>query len=370
MRKIKVLHFIRSFEIGGAEKLVVQLAREQKETYNIEPCIASFLKLGTLDEEARAAGIRTYFVSSGRIKYFSHYLGVYKLIKRVSPHIVHIHGFHSQIYAAPVAKMMRLPIVFTKHGRAVISMGKLPFLRKAIYNLSNIVVAVSKETSNSFSSKTGIDVSKVVVIYNGIDPDNLSILNKEESKGYLGFSKDSIVIGSVARLDKVKDHSTLIEAFAKVSSVEKNCILLIVGDGPERRNIEKKVNDLGLNDRVILTGFTDDVSRYLSAMDLFVQTSTEEGLSMTILEAMAAGLPIMVTPVGGNPELIQHGETGIFIPVGDSSQLASYIIKFIKDPSRFIEMGNKAKEIVREKFTLSNTAHQYVRVYKMLLGEV
>jgi len=365
---VDVLHVIRSFEIGGAEKLVLKLASAQAASGGVVPQIASLMGIGPLREEASARGLITHVVGVGGVKYVSGMCRILRLLKRLKPDIVHTHNFLSHVHAAPVARVLRIPVVHTKHGRAVTSIGWAPWLRRAIYNLADRIVVVSGETGTAFREKTGVDESKIRVVYNGIDTGGLSGPGRDDARGRLGIPSGVKVLGTVSRLDRVKDHDTLLEAFARVVSRRKDCLLIIIGDGPERGNIERKVEALGLDESVRLIGFTDQVPLYLAAMDLFLQPSKEEGLSMTILEAMAAGLPVIATPVGGTPEVIDDGETGRLVDVGNAEKLASCIVEFLEKPDEYAVMAKNARLRVEREFTLERMAEGYEKVYREVLG--
>ncbi|RLB79057.1 MAG: hypothetical protein DRH24_13525 [Deltaproteobacteria bacterium] len=295
-------------------------------------------------------------------------LKVMGIIRRVRPDIVHTHNFLAHVNAAPAAKLLRKAVVHTKHGRAVTSISWAPFIRRWLYNLSDKIVVVSKETGVSFREKTGVSERRIKVVYNGVDTSVFEGYSKGEAKKSLGIPEDTVVFGAVSRLDRVKDHITMVDAFADVLSKGKECLLMIVGDGPERENIERRVQELGISDHVRMVGFTDEVPGHLAAMDLFLQPSREEGLSITILEAMASGVPVVATPVGGTPEMIEDGVTGRLVAIGDSRMLSSVMIEFLEEPQKFSLMAERALKRVKESFTLSTMANEYEKIYREVLS--
>jgi glycosyltransferase involved in cell wall biosynthesis len=368
-KRIKVTHILRSLEYGGAERLVVGLAGFQKESGRLEPELLCMRGLGPLEADARKLGLPFSLVGLSGIRYLSPYVRVKRALEGSRPDIVHIHNFLSQMNAAPAAGRLGIPIVHTKHGRAVTSLGRLPRLRRYLYELSRAIVVVSKETGESFISKTGVDPSMVRVIYNGIHTGKYAGLDRTASRDALGFGGDVVVFGCISRLDPVKDHPTMLRALKKVCERRDGARLLIVGDGPERERIERLAGELSLGAKVHLAGFQEDVAPYLAAMDAFIQPSIQEGLSLTILEAAAAGIPIMATPVGGTPEVIRDGETGVLVGVGDADSLAGAMERFIENPEPFALMARKAREAVERTFSIEAMARSYESLYLEILQD-
>jgi len=180
------------------------------------------------------------------------------------------------------------------------------------------------------------------------------------------------VVGTVGRLAAVKDQSSLLRALAAIIQAEPaqrttlRCIL--VGDGPERASLQSLVEELALGDCVWMAGDRDDIPNLLACMDVFVLPSLGEGISNTVLEAMATGLPVVATRVGGNPELVTEGDTGMLVPVGNVTALAQALQRLIDDPALCIRMGNAGLERVQRDFDWQRTVTTYLQVYDALLG--
>ena len=175
----------------------------------------------------------------------------------------------------------------------------------------------------------------------------------------LGISERSCVIGVVGRLDPIKDHSTLFQAFAEVRKASPDARLLVVGDGPERAYLE----DLA-GDGILFLGNRLDVPVILQALDIFVLSSLNEGISNTILEAMATGLPVIATKVGGNSELVEDGATGILVPPKEPKAIASALLKYIRNPEIRNSHGNRGRINAIQVFSIENMVKGYVTVYK------
>jgi glycosyltransferase involved in cell wall biosynthesis len=368
-RTIRVAHVLRSLEFGGAEKLVVDLAGTQKESGRIAPELVCLESFGPLRAEAERRGLSCTLVGSGGVRYLSAMRRLGGHFSRTRPHIVHTHNFISHVHAAPAARLARVPVVHTKHGRALASFAWSKRFRRFLYHLADRIVVVSRETGESLREKSGIDPARIVVIYNGIDTARFGDLDRAGARRELGLGGEAVVFGAVSRLDPVKDHPTMLRAFAKASKSGAGCVFVIVGDGPERGSVERLIGELGLGDSVKLTGFTDDVPRRLAAFDLFLQPSTEEGLSLTILEAAAAGVPVVASAVGGTGEIIENGKTGTLIAAGDTEALAAVLSRFIENPAPFREMARGARETVERRFSLASMAAAYEELYRSVCAE-
>lgn len=366
-KKIKILHAVRSLEFGGAEKMVVDLSAIQKESGLVEPFILCIVRGGPLTHRATELGLKYSICGMESNKYLSPAIKIYRQIKKFNIDIVHTHNFVSHFRASIAAKISRVPIIHTKHGRAVNMLQRFPVLRRLIYNFAEKIVVVSEDTREIFIEKTGIVREKTEVIYNGIGINKFSISRVDGLREKLDIGESDIIFGSVSRLDPVKDHLTLVRAFAKVCPSNKNIKLLIIGDGPERERIEKMIEKLSIKKQVKMVGFSDDIPSFLSIMDLFLQPSLEEGFSLTILEAMAAGVPVVSTPVGGTPEIIREGETGTLVPAGDVKGFTDVMNKFLSNREHFQSMAKRAKENVSSNFSLDSMADNYLSLYYSIL---
>jgi len=183
----------------------------------------------------------------------------------------------------------------------------------------------------------------------------------------LRLDSDYTILGAVSRLDQVKDHKTLINAFSNISKKWNKCVLIIVGDGPEKPNIIRQIEKLGLKNKVFLLGFIHEVERFLPSIDLFLQPSIYEGLSLTILEAAAAGIPIVSTPVGGTPEIITNKHEGVLVEPGNADALTKAIDNYMISPQEYKEMANNIKQKVYANFSLQTMNRNYENVYYRLL---
>jgi glycosyltransferase involved in cell wall biosynthesis len=251
-----------------------------------------------------------------------------------------------------------------------------------------VIVAVSKSTVEDLVVRHRISRSELVVIANGVEVGGRG--QKVEGEGgaevrrLLGIPAEAFILGSVGRLAAVKGYDRLITALAALqklqasirreengSSVDAECatnkgrryVLLLVGDGPERKLLEMLAQELGVADRVIIAGYQPDPAPYLNAMDMFILSSRSEGLSVALLEAMAAGVPVAVTDVGENSGVIDHGGCGVVLP-DEEGKWAGVLATAVADRKHTDERVEAARKRVRERYSLSATLASYERVYQ------
>jgi glycosyltransferase involved in cell wall biosynthesis len=213
----------------------------------------------------------------------------------------------------------------------------------------------------------GFPSSRVGVIHNGIDPGRQPDEGERmRARKTLGFGADAFLVGSVARLDPVKDLKTLIAAYARLHTHPGHAALVLVGDGEERAALEACARDLGVAGGVHFVGYRADIRHLLAAFDVYVNSSVSEGVSLTILEAMATGLPVVATRVGGTPEVVLHGNTGLLVEPRDPAALATAIDELGRDRDRGRALGAAGRVRVDTFFTIDRMVSDYARVYTRL----
>jgi len=226
---------------------------------------------------------------------------------------------------------------------------------------------------NSFV-RQGIDKSKCVVVHNGIAIETVPNASRQDIRKMWGISDENILIGAVGSLIKRKRINDLIEAFAELNnpliSPLSKCRLkcIIVGDGPEKDKLQKQVLNMGLQDKVVFTGFQSDAISYINALDILVMASEKEGLPRVILEAMLMGKPVIACDIAGPSELIVDGETGFLVPVGQTKAIANAMLSLTKDSALRDQMGEKAKERVTRNFPVEKYANSVNKIFEELIN--
>jgi glycosyltransferase involved in cell wall biosynthesis len=280
--------------------------------------------------------------------------------------VLHCHHYSPFVYgriAALAAPDLRL--VFTEHGR--LSDGR-PSRKRLLVNpllgrLAGDFYAVSADLRRHMLAE-GFPAERVSVIRNGIDPGSVPTpVDRDRARRLLGVSSHAFLVGTIARFDPVKDLTTLVAAFVALRSRVPNAELLLVGDGPERMRLEQQVRDGGVSRAVHFAGHRDDARHLLPALDLYVNSSSTEGISLTILEAMAASLPVVATRVGGTPEVVADQETGVLVAARSIDALASALCALAAAPDRRASFGGAGRLRLTRDFTLDRMIDDYRRVY-------
>jgi len=260
----------------------------------------------------------------------------------------------------------RLPVLFTEHGRTFpdFRRRKRVFANQFLFSKKDSVIAVGNQVKQALIVNEGIPENKIEVIYNGIDVHRF-IPNpdiRDQTRRNLGIQADETVVIHVARLDPLKDHLSAIKAFELLKETP-GIKLLIVGEGPERNNIQAEISKLGLQTRVSMLGLRDDIPDLLNAADACLLTSRSEGIPLTLAEAMATQLPVVATNVGGVPEIVKDRETGFLCDAGDTESLASSISKLCSSPEQRAAFGQAGRKRIIEHFNADAMHTQYQSKY-------
>lgn len=238
-------------------------------------------------------------------------------------------------------------------------------LKKLSYARAEKVIAICKSMKDTLVNAYGMPSGKIVVVYTGIDDvaSEYDVSSKEKLRIELGVNEEDIVLTSMGRLAEQKGHAYLIAAFARLADAFPLVVLLLTGEGPLRKALEAEVNKKGLTKRVIFTGFREDFRNILAVTDIFVFPSLEEGFPFTIIESMAACNPVIATSVGGVPEAVIDGETGIIVPPRDADALCAAIRLLLIDAALRHKMGEKGRQRVTMLFSKEKMVSETFALY-------
>ena len=362
-RAPRILQVVLSLNPGGTERLVVDLVtRLQAEIPMAVCCLDTD---GAWAEQVRAVGASV--TSLGRQPGFRPALGlaIAGIARRHRATAIHAHHYSPFVYSA-VAKL-RTPgthVVFTEHGRVSDAppSAKRRLANRVLATLPSRVFAVSDDLRQYIVAE-GFGREQVEVIYNGISlRPPVTPAARETIRQRLGADSETLVIGTVARLDPVKDLGTLVDAVGRLSQV-RSVRLVVVGDGPERATLEQRAAAAGTTSVITWLGHRDDARDWLAGCDAYVNCSISEGVSLTILEAMAAGLPVVATRVGGTPEVVTT-DTGLLVPARDMGAIVHAIDALAGDPARRTQFGTAARARVETHFSLDRMIAQYRNIYE------
>lgn len=360
--KPRILIVITLAEVGGAQSYVRDLIPGLVDQYDVTVAAHG---PGPLAEAVKARGARYVELRHVRRSISPRdVLGLFelwRLCRKLRPEIVHLNSSKAGVLGRIAGAAARVPVrVFTAHGWAFKAspgmVGRMYlWADRLVLPLTTAVICVSEtERRAGIAARTCRDKG-TYVIYNGVETEFSTV----------GLSRERVRIVSVGRLAAPKDFLTLIRAFAKLD--RRRAELLVLGDGPDRPAVEAEIVRLGLTDNVTLAGEVADVAGRLRDSDIFVLSSMSEGLPISVLEAMAAELPIVASNVGGLPELVDEGSTGALVPPGDSEELSRALSALIDDPALRLRQGEESRRRVLENFSIDACRAAHQALYDRLL---
>jgi L-malate glycosyltransferase len=371
---VRVAFVLHAMQVAGAEVLVAETIRRLAPA--IAPAVLCLDDVGRLGEELRAQGTPVECLNrrpgldlavSGKLA---------RQFDRLGIEVVHAHQYTPFFYSAlgKVRAAHRVHLMFTEHGRHypdVVSAKRRILNRLVFSRLADEVNGVCGFSVRSLAEQDGFGGRPMEVIENGIDLDRYRAgADRAQARRALGFDPDRRVIACIARFHPVKDHRTLLAAFASTAAHIPDVDLWLAGDGPLRADLERLAADLRIADRTKFLGVRSDVPALLQASDVFTLTSLSEAASITLLEAMASGLPSVVSNVGGNPDIVADGVHGLLVPRGDAPATALAFDALLADRERASCMGRAARRRVEEHFRLDRTIQKYWQRYAAAAGRL
>jgi len=357
-RKINVLYLLTAFVIGGAEKVVARTVRKlDRAKYNITVA-ALTVGSGRLIDELKSADVQIINLDM-RFKYDIRILGkLYSLLKKERIDLIYAYLFHPILLGTIIGKALRIPIIL--HSLQNIPQTENP-LRLKLYRLvsrySDMTTPVSEAVRLQYQN---ISKSRLFTIYNSINVDQYACERKP-------LTGSKVVIGCTGRLHEKNGHLHLIEA-ASILDNRKLCYRF-VGSGEEETKLKELVKQKHLDDCINFVGFRYDIPRQLAMLDIYVQPSLYEGLPNSVLEAMASGLPVIATDVGGTSEAIIDGKTGLLIPPKDAKAIAEKITYLIEHPDVARRIGCNAKAYVKRRFSIESMVRKTEELFETMISE-
>jgi sugar transferase (PEP-CTERM/EpsH1 system associated) len=358
-----VAHIVFRLDIGGLENGVVNLINHMP-VDSSRHVVISLAEPTEFATRIQRSGIDVYSIGKRAGKDPRAYVRLYRLLRRLRPDVVHTRNLGTldcQAFAWIAGVPRR---IHGEHGWDTVdqegSSMKYRLLRRLNAPFVQQYIALSREIEHWLVDQVGVDPGKVTRICNGVDTDRFRPIGSRRR------TDGGVVIGTVTRLSEIKDPLNTLNAFAQLKSLvggRRALQLLVVGDGPLRVQMETAVRDLGLGPHVTMAGRQLDVVPWLDRMDLFVMGSRREGISNTILEAMAAGLPVVATRTGGNHEIVEEGVTGALAEPRSSEALANAMLPYVLNGAMREEHGRAARQRAVSQFSLERMIASYAKLY-------
>jgi glycosyltransferase involved in cell wall biosynthesis len=288
-----------------------------------------------------------------------------KLFRRLKPDVVHTHQLATLLYGGAAARLLRVPVVIhTEHGRErYCTRFQTRVLGRIAGSFCDIFYCLTADMANEVKAAAVVTGRKVRVIQNGIDMSAFTepVFDGDVVRRSLGVPAEAPLVGTVGRLTEVKRQDVLIRAFAAARQKYPAARLVLVGDGPLLADLRALAAELGVADAVHFAGYQQHSGPWLKAMDVFALTSRSEGMPQAVIEASVMGLPVVASHVGGLPEVIEDGVTGILFQAGDDAAVAAALVDLIADPQRRAKMGAAARARVEARFDVRRMAGEYHR---------
>ncbi len=350
-RTLRVVHVVLQLDTGGMEKLLVEFARHA-DRGGFELRFVSLGSRGCLADDIEACGWPVMALEEPPGLRPGLVLRLARLFRRWGADVVHTHNTKPLIYAGPAARLAGARrVVHTRHGQRFGASRRATTLFRFAARMADRVVCVSDD-SVRVSAGEGLVLSKLTRIWNGIDV----------RFAYAGPRAGGPVV-MVGRMSPEKDVATLLRAAAIAAREHSAFRLEIAGGGVCLPDLRRLVSDLGLGEHVTFLGEVQDIPSLLRRAGLFVLSSLTEGISMTLLEAMAVGLPVVATRVGGNPEVVVDGQTGLLVPPESPAELASAMLRLLHDPEGGHRMGRAGRLWVEQHFDIRRMVADYEALY-------
>lgn len=375
----RILHLVLSLAVGGTEKLVYDLVHHVDQHLFV-PVVGCLDELGFFGEALQSEGYQVYTLNRKPGLDWSIIDRLCQVIQTEKVAVIHAHQYTPYFYGLLASLSMKLrflplapKVVFTEHGRLYPERKKWKrMLVNPILSLfTDEIVTISESTKASLITYENFPPRRIKVVYNGIDFAHFSqTCDVSAKKEALGLPLSAKVIGIVARLDPIKNHAMLLRAFSQVVQTIPETYLVIVGDGPNKHSLKTLARSLEISDHTIFLGARQDVAELLHVFDIFALSSFTEGTSVTLLEAMSAGVPVVATSVGGNPEVVEDQKTGYLTPNDNDQVMAAMLLKLIQDETIRQRMGQASQQRVYTLFSLDKMVNAYTNLYLKVLGRV
>lgn len=358
---LRVMHLLLKFGFGGSEGGVLKLANGFDRS-QIQPSICSCLPADAIKRKL-APDVRLFEMNRRSGNDLGFVARLWQLLRRERPHVLHTHGWATLCEGVLAGRLASVPvIVHGEHGTLETRQRNL-LLQRLVWGRADQVLSVSSRLAEKMAATVRFPLERIQTIPNGVDLIRFKPDRRAAGRRALGVDSRDLVIGTVGRLLPVKDHRAFISALDGLKGRGQSFKAIIVGDGPLRQELGDYVATRDLQQAVMFLGNRVDIETVLAGFDIFVSSSISEGLSNTILEAMASGLAVVATDVGGTSELVVNESTGFLVPPGDPAALTDAMLTLVKDDGQRRAMGAAGRVRAEAEFDVSGMIEKYAQLY-------
>lgn len=365
---IRVLHLIETGGPGGAERMLLGMTRHLDSSFH---STVGLVKPGWLENQVQESGCAHVRIQGddwgdfGRIRHLA------QVVRASAIQVIHAHEFYMNVLGAAVSRMTGAPLISTVHGKNYYpDKRRRQLLYRWVASTAASVVTVSEDLKSFFCRTTGVAASRVTVVPNGIDTAVwLPVQPDAVLRTDCGIPADAVVAGAIGNLYPVKRHIDLVRALPRIKAACPNIHVVILGRGDQQDTLEREADSLGVADRLHLVGFQENTRPWLNLMDCYVMPSESEGMPLSLLEAMSAQLPVVVTAVGGMPEVVTNEESGWLVPAHRPEALAKTIVHVLTHLSEARAVAVRGRARIEAKFSADAMARMYGTLYRQGLEQ-
>jgi len=362
---IKILHVTFTMGIGGTEQVIRQIIENSDASKYSHEILCIDGEIGPLGIELQQNGIHIEKTQrqAGTDRKLIQFIRA--LVKRRNVDVLHCHQYTPYFYGVLSVLWMKTKVIFTEHGRFYPDRHnfKRRFINPLLFLATDSVTAISASTADAVALYEYFPRQKIQVIYNGINDLNGAMPSRDELLQELDLSDEYRYVGTISRLEPIKNQSMMIKSFAAAKQKVENLRLIIIGDGVKMNDLKAQAKSLKLEQDVIFTGFLNNPQRFIELFEVFLLSSFSEGTSMTLLEAMSLSKPCVVTDVGGNPEIVEDNITGLISPSDDSELFSNSIEKILMNKKVCMEYGKAGRDRYLKNYIVSHMIDSYHALY-------
>jgi glycosyltransferase involved in cell wall biosynthesis len=371
--RIRVASFVNMMHVGGTELNALRTVM-RLDPARFDVTVLTLAREGPLLEQYREAGVRVVpfpLTSLYDRNAFTQGLRLYRFLRGERIDVLHCHDLYSNVFATPWGRIARVPaVIASRRWIHAAESGKLDVANRISYRFAHRVLGNGGAVARMLRDDDGVGSARIIEIPNFVDDNAFRPLGAGATGAFrteLDIPPGALVIGCIARLAPVKDHATLIRAVAALVPRWPALYLVLVGDGPLRTELEALTGQLGISDRVRFAGYRPNQPNLHQAFDISTLSSLSEGFPNSIVEAMAAGRPVVATNVGGNGDAVRRG-TGLLVPPNEPAQMASAIERLLVDPGLRGRMGAEARRVAHAEYHVAVVIPRLEAIYVDLLG--
>lgn len=363
--KIKILHVTFNMGIGGTEQVIRQIIENSDQDRFTHEILCIDGQIGAIGQALKEKSIHIECTQRKAGTDLKLVFFIRNLIKQNKVDVLHCHQYTPYFYGALAAVGLATKVIFTEHGRFFPDRHnpKRRLINPLLALATDHIIAISKSTADAVAEYEYIPRNKIKVIYNGIGEIESKSLDRRALLTELDLEESSRYIGTISRLEPIKNQAMMINAFHKAKQMFPDLKLVLIGDGAKMQDLKKLTVSLGIEQDVIFTGFIDNPQRYITLFEIFLLSSFSEGTSMTLLEAMSLSKPCVVTDVGGNSEVIINKESGLVVLDNDVESFSKAIIRLLENKGEQKKFGRAGRTFFEKNFFVQKMISDYQKLY-------